>query len=555
MKYQHFLYALFAGAIASAAMPASTLSSLLPNDFSIVGTGVGLFGLAMLLWQVVTLPNTMHTNGHTTGNRLICLHAFFIGLSFGSSFFLINLYWIAQAPEIYNPAFAPLGPVGAILLSICLAMFFAIAAVAPILLITRTSIKSIPNTKNTPDTLSIKITRLCVLIVSLTLADWSRGHFASGFPWHLWGHAMHPFPTIGQIASLVGIYGASAFTLFITGVAVVIFIIIRDQYNPRRLIIPITSGFLIIATIVMWGKHRIDTTELPTFNSGFRIIQPNIDQRIKWDQNHIANNFKTHLLLQSQPQQPDTPNIDFIIWPETAAAFNLIQYKAAINAIASALPNQQSLALVGTYFKQANTPSHNSMLVINAKGSIQARYDKFHLVPFGEYTPLIGLIPILAGSEYTPGTGLKTIKIKADSNYLPSFSTLICYEIIFPNNVALPNENRPDFLINITNDAWFTKGKGPEQHLEMARWRAIEEGLMLIRSANTGISAVIDPLGRIKNQLSFNQRGIIDGVIIKPLAPTFYSIYGDIPLLFILLLFVMSIIVSTSNIKAILFKK
>ncbi|HHK73616.1 MAG TPA: apolipoprotein N-acyltransferase, partial [Rhizobiales bacterium] len=179
---------------------------------------------------------------------------------------------------------------------------------------------------------------------------------------------------------------------------------------------------------------------------------------------------------------------------------------------------------------------YNDILVLDGEARLKAVYDKVHLVPFGEYLPLQKWLERLGFEQltrlrggFTPGQ--RRTSLEAGS--APPFSPLICYEIIFPGAVTGPGQ-RPGWIVNVTNDGWFGKTAGPYQHLHFARVRAVEEGLPVIRSANTGISAVIDPFGRITGQLGLDLAGVIDSGLPEALSPTFYASYGDTPLLLLI---------------------
>jgi apolipoprotein N-acyltransferase len=210
-----------------------------------------------------------------------------------------------------------------------------------------------------------------------------------------------------------------------------------------------------------------------------------------------------------------------IIWPESAASYPLDQDAVARQMIAKVVPPGGLLLTGGERFDVSSTPplAWNTLFAIDRDGAVVARYDKRDLVPFGEFLPLrdllsrVGLAKLTHGSiDFQPGPGRQTITLPG----LPPFSPLICYEAIFPGSVVDPDV-RPDWLLNVTNDAWFGRSSGPYQHLAMARMRAIEEGLPLVRSANSGISAVVDPWGRIQAQLGLGETGVLDSSLPQPL--------------------------------------
>jgi apolipoprotein N-acyltransferase len=276
-------------------------------------------------------------------------------------------------------------------------------------------------------------------------------------------------------------------------------------------------------------------------NTIVRILQPNAAQHLKWQRDMIPVFFNKQLDM-SRSAKDD--GIDLIVWPEMAVGYRLNQTPEALGLIAQAA-NGVPTAFGGN--SVVDDKFRNSLAVMNAQGDISDWYYKHHLVPFGEYVPLgdllgqIGIRGLAArdGAGYDVGDGPKVIEIAGVGKLLP----LICYELIFPRH--LRTETRPDIILQVTNDAWFGNISGPYQHLAQAKFRAVEQGLPVLRSANTGISAAIDPYGRILAQLALNEEGYLDVAIPDPLAPTLYSKTGDTPL-FILLLIVMAGIVGHS---------
>ncbi|HEX6113784.1 MAG TPA: apolipoprotein N-acyltransferase, partial [Geminicoccaceae bacterium] len=227
--------------------------------------------------------------------------------------------------------------------------------------------------------------------------------------------------------------------------------------------------------------------------------------------------FERHLTLSAEGRDA----ITHVIWPESAAPYPLDQDGVARQMIARVVPPSGLLLTGGERFDLSREPplAWNTLFVLDDAGAILARYDKRDLVPFGEFLPLRGLLGRLGleklthGSiDFQPGPGRQTITLPG----LPPVSPLICYEAIFPGSVVDPDA-RPDWLLNVTNDAWFGRSSGPYQHLAMARMRAIEEGLPLVRSANSGISAVVDPWGRIEARLGLGETGALDVALPQPL--------------------------------------
>jgi apolipoprotein N-acyltransferase len=257
-----------------------------------------------------------------------------------------------------------------------------------------------------------------------------------------------------------------------------------------------------------------------------RVVQPNIRQQDKWARARQVPNFMLHLRLTAAPG-PEA--ISHTIWPETATPFFLAERGDARRLMARAVARGGAVIAGAPRRSSPGRPFRlwNSLFAIDDTGAVTASYDKAHLVPFGEYVPLrryLPLVKLVQGQvDYAPGPGRRTLRVPG----LPPFSPLICYEAIFPGAV-LDRSDRPAWLLNITNDAWFGTSAGPYQHLAIARTRAVEEGMALVRAANSGISAVIDPYGRVMARLGIGERGVIDSALPAPLeGATLFGRFGD----------------------------
>jgi len=266
-----------------------------------------------------------------------------------------------------------------------------------------------------------------------------------------------------------------------------------------------------------------------------RIVQPNIKQSEKWKPENASRIFSRYLELSdiaTSPKNMGIADATHIIWPESALPFLLDERQDVLSAIAAILPDKATLITGGirrTRSDDQNSTYYNSVFTLNGSGKITGRYDKFHLVPFGEKLPFeewlnkLGLrqMVTLPGS-FASGPGPVTMAVAG----APAMSPLICYEAIFPGQVTA-KDSRPGWIVNVTNDGWFGETAGPYQHLQQVRVRAIEEGLPVVRAANTGISAIIDPYGRILQQLDLGRSGVIDGSLPVALEPTFFSKWGN----------------------------
>jgi len=357
--------------------------------------------------------------------------------------------------------------------------------------------------------------------------EWLRGHLFTGFPWNLVGYAWAFSPELIQLASLAGVYGLTFLTLLM---AISLRHIANKRLFERTIALVI---YLSVGLFWLWGKERLahpETLSAPPL--AIRLVQPNIPQTLKWNPRQREKNFQTLLEMTAQPSLLP---LKAIIWPESAVPFFLETHPEARKKIAETLP-QGGLLFTGALRYSGPKRICNSLVALNDKAEIVAYYDKFHLVPFGEYLPLRNfwdrlfgegvLKKITTGSiDFTAGPGPQPLCLPPD---FPCCTGLVCYEVIFPRGIINPVLPRPEWIINITNDAWYGNSSGPYQHLESARFRAIEEGIPLVRAANSGISAVFDAYGRTIGSLGLNVKGVLDVILPAPLrkAP-FYARWGD----------------------------
>ncbi|MET3560081.1 apolipoprotein N-acyltransferase [Bartonella japonica] len=427
--------------------------------------------------------------------------------TFGFSYFICSLWWLCNAllvdPHAFGWAvpFAILGP------PIYLSLYWFFAGFIVGLLWTR------------------GIARFFVLAFALGLAEWLRAFLLTGFPWNALGYTAMPIPILMQSNAIVGIYGMNILAVLAYSLPTVLFT------NEKKKTALSLCLFLILAHSG-FGFYRLNTIphteDDPKSGYWVRIVQPSIQQNIKLNHTTRETIFAAHMRLSATPTENNNPEPDFIIWPEASVPYLLYDNSATTMRIASLLKPKQ-WAIVGAIRASddllgAQTQYFNTIAVINNKGHILNISDKLHLVPFGEYLPYKNLLEkiglhILADNigGYSAASERKTIMIPNGFSYLP----LICYEIIFPNEMGFKGPS-PQAIINITNDAWFGITPGPHQHLQQAQLRAVELGIPLIRAANNGISAVIDSYGRIIVALQQNAIGIIDSQI-PPSIPLIWS--------------------------------
>ncbi len=352
----------------------------------------------------------------------------------------------------------------------------------------------------------------------------------TGFPWNLFGYAFSKPLVLAQSASLIGIYGLSFLAVLIFALPAVL----ADHKPLRARLAGLAASLVLLAGTAVFGFIRLDLVEDPGFSDvDVRVVQPSIAQTEKWVPENKDWIFDTYLDLTHKPLG-GTARVGherLIIWPESAVPFLLTHEPGALYRISQALPPQTTLISGAIRFERSSDgPAYyNSVYLIDTDGEVQDVYDKVHLVPFGEYLPLRSLLQRLGLEQLVdvPGTfhaGLRHRVMLPQA--APSFLPLVCYEAIFPD-FAGASDVRPGFLLNVTNDAWFGDTTGPYQHFAQARMRAIEQGLPLVRAANTGISAVIDAKGRVLDALPLLTRGVIDSRLPERLPMTIYAGYGD----------------------------
>lgn len=441
------------------------------------------------------------------------------GWWFGFGYFFAGLYWVGIAFFAEGRSeLVPLMPFAIAGLAAGLALFTALGT-----LIARLLWSDSP-------------TRIFALAVGLGASEWLRGHVLTGFPWNLLGQAVAFTDVTAQGASVVGIYG-----LTFAGIAVFAApALLADERGRRPWLRWLTVALVTILTAadIGWGVYRLSGAapvgQAVLADARIRIVQPNIDQAAKWSPEKKQDALDRLTTLSDRKTDPQTLGaISFseIVWPETALPFFLTEEPEALARIADLLSPGTILLTGAPRVEPADDLGdggrryYNSLFAIDDTGAIRAAYDKVHLVPFGEYMPFSAVLRRLGIGElfrgiggFSPGPRRNLIALAGH----PSFSVLICYEAIFSGEV-LPESGRPDYLVNITNDGWFGHSSGPHQHLDATRMRAIEEGLPVVRAANTGISAIIDAYGRTVASLPLGEEGVLDGFIPSERPKTFFQ--------------------------------
>ncbi|WP_299777861.1 apolipoprotein N-acyltransferase [uncultured Roseobacter sp.] len=429
-----------------------------------------------------------------------------VGWCFGIGYFSVALIWILQPFQIDPDKHAWMAPFALLFMSTGLALFWAAAFWVARLLSNRT----------------------WPLILTWTATEVLRAYALTGFPWASPAQALVN-GAAGQGLAWVGPHGV---TLWLMSLA---WALSFPAIYRRRHVMRLGQAALLGSAAALFYLPP-SAQETPLTPHWVRLVQPNAEQHLKWHPEHARGFFDRQLALTAAPPETGAAQPDLTIWPETAIPWVYPDAGGALEMI-SAAARGTPVAL--GMLRQPGDDLFNSMVVLDTAGQAAQIYDKHHLVPFGEYIPLasfaerFGLTGMaqVSATGFARGPGARTLDFGALGRGLP----LICYEAVFAHDVnATPD--RPDFIVQITNDAWFGRDVGPQQHLAQARMRAIEQGVPLMRAANTGISAMIDPRGRVLTSLPMGVSGFLDAQLPEPLEPTLYSRTGDGPLVLLLLI-------------------
>ncbi len=448
----------------------------------------------------VAVPMMLLMLGQARGRA----EAFGFGWWAGFGFFAVGLNWIGHSFTQQQSIPAILAPFAVTALAAILAVYIGLAFWMTHQLRARGFL------------------RVLVFASTWVLFEMARGTWFTGFPWNLAGTAWANWLPVAQVSYYIGAYGLSFLTFVAAGAMVYL---IDGTMGWRRFVAPV-AGVVVFLAVAAFGYMRLSEAQTKFHLAvSLRLVQANVKQSEKWLAHLIEDHFSTHMQLSRDGDEDGRARgVRLLIWPETAVQTEKFDREGSLHRWRiSKLLDYGSFALVGAprfTVKDGEVDFYNSLFAINAQADLYARYDKAHLVPFGEYVPFEktlnkwGINPLTGAQSWTSGAGPKTIELPG----IPSFSPLICYEIVFPGQVTSPAD-RPEWLLNITNDAWFGMTEGPYQHLAQARMRAIEEGLPLVRSASTGVSAVVDPYGRTVQSLGLGRQGLVESPLPQAIEP------------------------------------
>ncbi|MGU3540274.1 apolipoprotein N-acyltransferase [Methylobacterium sp. A54F] len=448
-----------------------------------------------------------------------------LGWAWGFGYFVAGLWWLGSAFLVEADEFAWALPLGVVGLPAGLGLFSAAGFAAARLL------------------WSPGPARIAALAFGLSGAEWLRGHVLTGFPWNTLGMALGQNAWLMQGAAVVGLYGLTLLAVLICASPAAL----ADGASPRARYGPVAAAAIVLLALGLYGAARLDPAPGPTVAGvRLRLVQPNLPQDAKFRPENREDILDRYIALSTEAPGPGEPAPTHIVWPESAFPFLIQRQPDALAKIGGALKPGQHL-ITGAARADEALPGerlryYNAIMTIDPPGVITDSYDKVHLVPFGEYLPgpldallrMVGLRQFVAiPGGFTAGdpTGQRILDIAG----LPPVAGTICYEAIFPGAVVpAPRETGaerpPGLILNVTNDAWFGDTPGPRQHLAQARLRAVEEGLPLVRDANTGISAIIDAYGRVTAATALGEETVLDADLpARILGRTPYARAGDWP--------------------------
>ena len=435
------------------------------------------------------------------------LPSFLLGLLTGFTWFMGTIYWVFHSMYFYGNIPAVISSLMLVLLCLYLGSYVGLFSML---------FNSVSKDSKLPALLIVPL-----LWVSL---EFMRTYMLTGYPWALLAYSQYKFLTIIQIADITGVYGVSFLIAALNG-------LIFDLTCRENKLRPVATGIVfavIMAVTLFYGAGKLaEGEEGPEFKVS--VIQGNIPQDKKWDarfQKEVIDTYK-RLTLEALPEGPD-----MIVWPETAVPFVFGYNEDLTEEILSFQKGLETHLLFGSILLNRTKPGEsnytNSAVLLSPQGDVASVYDKMHLVPYGEYVPFRDLIPfakrLTAGiGDFYPGEEHLVMKTP-----FAKIGNLICYEIIFPGQVRSFVENGADVLVTITNDAWFGRTSAPYQHFAIAVFRAIENRVPVIRSANTGISGFIDSKGRISNTSDIFVEAVVNEKVIAGKRRSIYTEYGDI---------------------------
>lgn len=457
------------------------------------------FNLAPLAFAGL-VPLLVALHGVTAGQG-ICL-----GTIAGLVLYLMSIPWVVHTMVTYGGLPVLLSILLLFFLALYLALYIALFAYGVARLSSRGGVEYLVGT--------------AALWVGL---EYLRTYLFTGFPWNLLGYTQYRNLSVIQIASITGVYGVS-FLLVLANTAVAL-ACLHFRSGGRRALLPIFGVGLFLIGVVVFGKGQMVSAETPRREVRVSVVQGNIEQDVKWDPEFRERTIDIYRRLTLKGAEGS----DLIVWPESAIPFFFREGGALSRQILDLARAVQSYLLVGSpdRVSESGTQYYNTAFLVSPEGKVIQKYDKMHLVPFGEYVPLKSVLffvhKMATGiGDFSPGQAFTVFDIPQGR-----FGVLICFEAIFPDQVRRYVLEGANFLVNITNDAWFGESAAPYQHLSMATLRAVENRVYLVRAANTGISALVTPTGEILKPSDLFVETVFSGTVSSGSEGGFYTRYGD----------------------------
>jgi apolipoprotein N-acyltransferase len=451
------------------------------------------------------------------------MRALGLGLATGAVYFTGTVYWITGVMVVYGnlPIWVAI-PVNASLIA-TLALFPALFATVVRRLVMAFGLRAV----------------MAAPLVWVA-TELGRTYLFGGFPWVLLGYSQASVLPIAQMASIFGVYGISGLVASVSsGLAMMVLEGRVGQVGQAGWVEkvahvygPVVVAITLVVIVAVWGSHRASAAEWTRAGDPVRVglLQGNVDQGEKWNTSRASSIFADYVKMTDQAI---AQGADLVIWPESSTPFRLEEDRLAAGELRGIAAEKRVAMLIGSEQIEPGAPGapgtyYNAAFLIQSDGSTGGVYRKMHLVPFGEYVPMQSLFffaghLVQAVSDFSPGTSLVLLPL---AGHL--VSTAICYEVVYPDFVRQFVRNGSELLTTITNDAWFGDSSAPYQHFEQASMRAIENGRYLVRSANTGISGIVDPYGHVLARSAIFQPAVIVGTARLLKTSTFYTRYGDI---------------------------
>ncbi|MEQ1908588.1 MAG: apolipoprotein N-acyltransferase [Vicinamibacterales bacterium] len=448
--------------------------------------------------------------------RTTVLRAFQLGLVTGAIYFTGTLYWVTQVMAVYGG----LPTIVAVLINALLVAYLALFPAAFAMILGRLSMTLGPRS-------------LAVAPFAWVATELGRSYLLTGFPWVLLGYSQAGVLPIAQFASVCGVYGLSALVASVSaGLAysAVCQWRFKGAREPAGVVAyaPVVLAMAVVTAIGAWGNARMGRGGLTRSGDAVTVglIQGNVDQADKWDQSRSAGIFRDYL---SMTRRAIAEGAQVVFWPESSTPFYFQEDQPGAEQVRAIARETKVPILVGSDEIVHGSPTkyYNSAFLVGPDGADRGRYRKIHLVPFGEYVPMKALLffaaPLVeAVSDFTAGDAIALLPVRGRF-----MTTAICYEIVYPDLVRRAVNAGSDLLTTITNDAWFGASSAPYQHFEQASMRAIENGRYLVRAANTGISGIVDPYGRVVVQTQIFQPAVVVGQARFVRGRTIYGRIGD----------------------------